>query len=243
MVDPLVAQLAEQTGESVEAVKKVLRAYRNALAAAVAPGAAARFTLFDLATIRVTTEPVGPMNQPNLTGKALSTTASIIGVYARTLQIAPTLTMRAALEPVLVTEEVFLGLFDEPWGRWRHAHGTAEDLPYELWLAASTDGDKRAEAHRKLRSNLVRSGVVYQASARAVPYLARLARSEELPERAELLVLVHAIAKARRPGDVPSWWDQHIVMLRKERSAFEAMLLDRALGKIARAILATGHFA
>ena len=243
MVDPLIAQLAELTGEPVETVKKVLRAYRNALAAAVAPGATARFPLFDLATIRVTTEPVGPMNQPNLTGKALSTTASILGVYARTLQIAPTLTMRAALEPVLVTEEVFLGLFDEPWSRWRHAHGTAEDLPHELWLAASKDDEKRAEAQKKLRSNLVRSGVVYQASARAVPYLARLARSEELPERADLLTLVYAIAKAKRPSEDPSWWDQHIVMLRKERAAFEAMILDRALGKTARAILATGHFA
>ncbi|CAN5552481.1 hypothetical protein BH09MYX1_BH09MYX1_24070 [soil metagenome] len=242
MLDPLIAHLAEQTGVPEATVEKVLRGYRNALATAVAPGGEARFPLFDLAMVRVTTEPVGPMHQPSVGGKSRSVTASILGVYARMLHISPTLTMRAALEPILVSETAYVGLFDEPWSRWKHGYGSADDVPHELWLAAALDVEKRDDARRKLRSNLVRGGAVYHASAHAVPYLVRLARSEELAERADLLEIVHLIAKAPKPEDSPGWWDQHVALLRKERSAIEALTGDGALTGVARAILETSHF-
>ena len=241
MVDPLVAQIAAEVGVPEETVETVLRTYRNAITKAIEPGGEAKFQLFDLAHLRVTTEPVGPMHQPTV-GKSRTVTASILGVYARTLHISPTLTMRASLEPILVSEEVFLGLFDESWRRWRHAFGPAEDVPFELWLAASMDPEKRADARKKLRSNLVRNGAIFQASAHAVTYLARLARSESIPERVELLGIAKSVIEIGRPSDAPLFWTEHTSTLRKERHAFEAMLEDPATAELARAILRTAHF-
>jgi hypothetical protein len=103
--------------------------------------------------------------------------------------------------------------------------------------------EKRAEARRKLRSNLVRGGAAHQASARAVPYLTRLARAEEIPERLELLDIVRTIAEAPKPEDAQVWWEQHVGLLQKERATFTAMVGDLALTDVARKILATPHFA
>ncbi len=236
MVDPTIELLTEKTGLPRETVAKVLDAWRAAMTEAFAPGGAARFELLDLATLRITTEPVGPT--PSVTGKARSVTATIPGVYARMVHVSPSLTLRAVLEPILVGEETFVGLFDEPWGRWRHGYGAADDVPHELWLAASRDAEKRSDARKKLRSNLLKGGAAHPAAAHAVAYLVRLARMEPVPERAELLELVRAIATAAMPEGGEGLWDQHLALLLKERAALEALRSDRVLADIAKAILA-----
>jgi hypothetical protein len=235
MADPTIDHLVETTGLPRATVEKVLQAWRDVMTSAFAPGGASRFELLDLATLRVTTEPVGPT--PSVSGKARSVTATIPGVYARMVHVTPTLTLRAVLEPILVGEELFVGLFDEPWSRWRHGYGAADDVPHELWHAASRDPEKRADARKKLRSNLLKGGTAHPAAGHAVAYLIRLARTEQLPERAEVLELVRAIATAGKPEGGDAWWETHLGLLEKERAALEALQEDPALGDGARAIL------
>lgn len=241
MIDPTIELLTEKTGLPRETVAKVLHAWRDAMTTAFTPGGAARFELLDLATLRITTEPVGPT--PSVTGKARSVTATIPGVYARMVHVSPSLTLRAVLEPILVSEETFVGLFDEPWGRWRHGYGAADDVPHELWHAASRDAEKRSDARKKLRSNLLKGGTAHPAASHAVAYLVRLARAEQLPERAELLELVQAIAGATMPEGGEGFWDQHQALLLKERPALEALRGDAVLGESARAILGGAPYA
>lgn len=70
---------------------------------------------------------------------------------------------------------VLAGLTDIPWASLRHAYGPAGDVPGIL--RAILDGDQKTakEAASELFGNIWHQGTVYQATAPAVPFLARLA--------------------------------------------------------------------
>ncbi|MER6027849.1 hypothetical protein [Streptomyces sp. NPDC001851] len=79
------------------------------------------------------------------------------------------------------------------WGQLSHAYGPADDIPGLLREMESEDADVRAEAAHELFSALCHQGDIYDASAAAVPHLARLALHGP-GHRPELLRLIAGIA-------------------------------------------------
>jgi len=70
---------------------------------------------------------------------------------------------------------VLAGLTDIPWAELRHAYGSADDIPGILRAIADGDDETAKEAASELFGNIWHQGTVYQATAPAVPFLARLA--------------------------------------------------------------------
>ncbi|MER6736649.1 hypothetical protein [Streptomyces puniciscabiei] len=79
------------------------------------------------------------------------------------------------------------------WGKLTHAYGPADDIPGLLSAMASEDAAVREEASHELFSALCHQGGIYDASAAAVPRLARLALDGP-GHRRELLWLIAAVA-------------------------------------------------
>ncbi|WP_251093087.1 hypothetical protein [Streptomyces sp. Caat 7-52] len=79
------------------------------------------------------------------------------------------------------------------WGRLGHAYGPADDIPGLLRAMEAEDAGVREEAMEELVSSLCHQGDVYDASAPAVPHLARLALDGP-GHRLELLRLLGSIA-------------------------------------------------
>ncbi|WBO66734.1 hypothetical protein [Streptomyces camelliae] len=82
---------------------------------------------------------------------------------------------------------------ETPWADLSHAYGPADDIPGLLRAMESEDADVREQAWHDLFSALCHQGTVYDASAPAVPHLARLARHGP-GHRRELLWLIGGIA-------------------------------------------------
>ncbi|MHA6760229.1 hypothetical protein [Streptacidiphilus sp. PAMC 29251] len=89
---------------------------------------------------------------------------------------------------------VFAGLDQIPWAELDHAYGSAADVPACLRALAGPDEEAAAQAEQELWSSIVHQGSVYEATAYAVPYLARLAAAGV--RRADLLGLLGAIAES-----------------------------------------------
>jgi hypothetical protein len=70
---------------------------------------------------------------------------------------------------------VLSGLTDIPWASLRHAYGPADDVPGILRAIVDGDEETAKEAASELYGNIWHQGTVYQATAPAVPFLARLA--------------------------------------------------------------------
>lgn len=84
--------------------------------------------------------------------------------------------------------QVFADLDAQPWAELEHAYGSAEDVPGQLRALASADEEEAGEALGELYGCILHQGSVYEASARAVPYLAGLAAAGVRAD--ELLVLL-----------------------------------------------------
>ncbi|WP_405749821.1 hypothetical protein OHA19_08455 [Streptomyces sp. NBC_00012] len=81
----------------------------------------------------------------------------------------------------------------QPWADLQHAYGSAADVPGHLRTLAGRSDDAASEAISELYSSILHQGSVYEASAHAVPYLARLAGAGYRTE--DLLVLLGGIAE------------------------------------------------
>ncbi|GGJ85987.1 hypothetical protein GCM10011583_17060 [Streptomyces camponoticapitis] len=90
--------------------------------------------------------------------------------------------------------QIFADLDAQPWAEREHAYGGAEDVPDQLRALASDDAEQAEEALYELYGNIVHQGSVYEATAYAVPYLARLAAAGIRP--GELLPLLGCIAES-----------------------------------------------
>jgi hypothetical protein len=88
------------------------------------------------------------------------------------------------------------GLDAIDWSELHHAFGPAADVPEQLRALAGVDQDARDEALSWLFGTIWHQGTVYEATAPAVPFLARIARQDRLPpdDRAMLVALLGAIA-------------------------------------------------
>ncbi|MFJ9034398.1 hypothetical protein ACIRQP_39340 [Streptomyces sp. NPDC102274] len=95
--------------------------------------------------------------------------------------------------------QVLADLDAQPWAELEHAYGSAEDLPEQLRALASADEEEAGEALGELYSRILHQGSVYEASARAVPYLAGLAAAGVRAD--DLLVLLGGIAESEAVYD------------------------------------------
>ena len=94
--------------------------------------------------------------------------------------------------PGMDLDRVFADLDRIRWAELEHAYGSAEDVPGCLRDLASPDDEVAAQAEQELWSSIVHQGSVYEATAPAVPYLARLVAAGV--RRADLVGLLGAIA-------------------------------------------------
>lgn len=62
----------------------------------------------------------------------------------------------------------------QPWADLQHAYGSAADVPGHLRALAGDSEEAASEAVSELYGSILHQGSVYGATARAVPYLARL---------------------------------------------------------------------
>ncbi|GAA2405481.1 hypothetical protein GCM10010420_36610 [Streptomyces glaucosporus] len=103
------------------------------------------------------------------------------------------------------------GLDAVDWAALEHAYGAADDVPGQLRALCEADADGRQKALQGLYGNIFHQGSRYEASAAAVPFLARMAADVSLPDRHEVLELLAALAigydDAHLPGgvDVAGW--------------------------------------
>ncbi|MFE2597118.1 hypothetical protein ACFXCZ_11540 [Streptomyces sp. NPDC059396] len=89
--------------------------------------------------------------------------------------------------------QVFADLDAQPWADLQHAYGSAADVPGLLRGLASEDEEEGSEALDELYGSIFHQGSVYDATARAVPYLVRLAAAGV--QSMDLLVLLGGIAE------------------------------------------------
>lgn len=84
-----------------------------------------------------------------------------------------------------------------PWQSLRHAFGDAREVPRQLRELASSDRELRQTALKDLFACLLHQGSVYEATARAVPFLFELLADPATPERSWLAFLLASIAEGQ----------------------------------------------
>ena len=107
--------------------------------------------------------------------------------------------------------DLLAGLEEIDWAGLRHAYGPAGDVPGLLRALVSESPAERRRAVHGLYSNVFHQGSRYEATAYAVPFLARLALDPRTPQRDAILHLLVALAigydEAYLPGgvDIAGW--------------------------------------
>ncbi|WP_327330075.1 hypothetical protein OG265_30405 [Streptomyces sp. NBC_01208] len=81
-----------------------------------------------------------------------------------------------------------------PWADLTHAYGSAADVPDCLRALAGDDDEKAAEALSELYGSILHQGSVYEATAHAVPFLARTAAAGI--RAADVLALLGGMAES-----------------------------------------------
>lgn len=110
----------------------------------------------------------------------------------------------------MTTDDPFTGLDDIAWGSLHHAYGSAEDVPDLLRALLSEDEEVREEVRWALFSNIFHQGTRYEATSYAVPFLARLALSDDTPERHRIVELLSAIAIGYDEAYLPQGYDPEV---------------------------------
>jgi len=90
--------------------------------------------------------------------------------------------------------DVLAGLEEIDWAGLRHAYGPAGDVPGLLRALASGSPAERRQAVHELYGNIFHQGSRYEATAYAVPFLARLALDPRAPQRDVIVYLLAALA-------------------------------------------------
>ncbi|MDG9683575.1 HEAT repeat domain-containing protein [Streptomyces sp. DH18] len=86
-----------------------------------------------------------------------------------------------------------------PWASYTHAYGSAEDVPGCLRALAGDDDAAAEEALSELYGSILHQGSVYEASAKAVPFLAKIAAAGI--RTADVLLLIGGIAEGGTDPD------------------------------------------
>jgi hypothetical protein len=80
-----------------------------------------------------------------------------------------------------------------PWQSLRHAFGDAREVPRLLRDLVSNEREERQKALNDLFACLLHQGSVYEATARAVPFLFELLANPSTPERSWIAFLLASI--------------------------------------------------
>ncbi|WP_448321681.1 HEAT repeat domain-containing protein [Streptomyces sp. CO7] len=112
------------------------------------------------------------------------------------------------------------GLDAVDWSQLEHAYGPAEDVPAQLRDLCSEDADVRGKAMHALYGNIFHQGSRYQATAAAVPFIARMAAEVSLPDRHEFLTMLAALAIGYDESHLPAGLD--VTGWRRELAEFRA---------------------
>ena len=129
------------------------------------------------------------------------------------------------------------GLDQVEWSNISHAFGPATNVPWLLRAVAGSDQAARDAAIPELWGTIWHQGTVYEASAYAVPFLARIARQAAMPDsdRAMLVALLGAIAAGW------SYLEVHAGYLRTTSAAVDELALAREMDGVAAARAAVGR--
>lgn len=127
-----------------------------------------------------------------------------------------------------MTHPALAGLEDVAWDRLHHAYGPATDVP-ELLRGLTGSRDQQSHAFYELHGNIWHQGTVYEATAHAVPFLARLALSEPPPLRDELIDLLADIVNGS------SYLDVHQELMPDGLSEEERVAMGEELAHVAAA--------
>ncbi|WP_424918134.1 HEAT repeat domain-containing protein [Streptomyces sp. wa1064] len=100
---------------------------------------------------------------------------------------------------VFHTDLFHAALDAQPWASYTHAYGSAEDVPGCLRALAGDDDAAAEEAQSELYGSILHQGSVYEASAKAVPFLARIAAAGI--RTADALLLIGGIAEGGTDPD------------------------------------------
>jgi hypothetical protein len=92
------------------------------------------------------------------------------------------------------TGNVLAGLDEIGWAELGHAYGPAGDVPGLIRALVSAEPDEREHALHALYGNIFHQGSRFEASAYAVPFLARLAADPQVPGRDEIVTMLVALA-------------------------------------------------
>ncbi|MEV7782238.1 HEAT repeat domain-containing protein [Kitasatospora sp. NPDC088351] len=118
------------------------------------------------------------------------------------------------------TNDPLAGLDTIDWAALGHAYGAADDVPGQLRALCGADEDGREKALIDLYGNIFHQGSRYQASAVAVPFLARMAADASLPGRPEVLGLLASLAIGYDEAHLPGGVD--VAGCRRETAEFRA---------------------
>ncbi|OKJ73610.1 hypothetical protein AMK31_32535 [Streptomyces sp. TSRI0107] len=126
----------------------------------------------------------------------------------------------ATLAHVTDTTNPLAGLDAIDWAELSHAYGEADDVPGQLRALCDPDAEVRGKALHALYGNIFHQGSRYEASAVAVPFLARLAADSALPGRADVVGLLAALAVGYDEAHLPDGVD--VAGWRREIAEFAA---------------------
>jgi hypothetical protein len=93
-----------------------------------------------------------------------------------------------------VDQTLLKGVETVYWSRLEHAHGAASDVPALLRAILSQNPDHRDFAFTLLHETIWHQGTVYQATRHVVPFLIRLLRYEETPDKVRILWLLQRLS-------------------------------------------------
>lgn len=99
------------------------------------------------------------------------------------------------------------GLDEVNWAALTHAYGPASDVPGLVRALTSPDAKQRQRALHKLYGNIFHQGSRYEATAYAVPFLARLAADPRVPRRDEIAKMLQALAVGYDEAYLPAGID------------------------------------
>jgi hypothetical protein len=91
-------------------------------------------------------------------------------------------------------DDVLAGLDAVDWAGLTHAYGSATDVPGLIRALTSTEPGESAGALDLLYGNIFHQGSRYEATASAVPFLARLAADPQIRRRDEIVLMLAALA-------------------------------------------------
>jgi hypothetical protein len=125
--------------------------------------------------------------------------------------------------PVMTSSDPLAGLDDVAWSDVGHAYGPADDVPDLLRALTAHDADVREECVQRLYGNIFHQGTRYEATAYAVPFLARLALDPGTFRRAEIVDMLGSITVGYDEAHLPNGIDPA-----GQRAEYERLLSGRA---------------